>query len=190
MSQNLSLSVIIPSFNGAHRITNTIEAILDQTVTPDEILVVVDGSTDKTMENLSPYEAKSQIKLIYQENAGRAASRNNGAKKANGELLVFYDDDVRPAQNSLELHLAFHDRHQHAACSGFTLEDERKLSTDFMKYRRHLSIKWTKLMLKGLMVSQSGITTKTKFPAIPLLHQRCLVCPKYRTPQERRLKKQ
>ena len=90
----MSVSIIIPTFNGASRIGNCLDALLEQTVGRDaEILVVNDGSTDNTAEVVARY---SGVRLITQTNAGPAAARNRGALDAKGTIILFTDDDCVP----------------------------------------------------------------------------------------------
>lgn len=95
----MSVSIIVPTFNGAARIGNCLEALLPQTVAIDaEILVVDDGSTDDTAVVVSRY---SGLRLISQANAGPAAARNRGALEAKGGIILFTDDDCVPTSNWL-----------------------------------------------------------------------------------------
>ena len=90
----MSVSIIIPTFNGASRIGNCLDALLKQTVGREaEILVVNDGSTDNTAEVVAGY---SGVRLITQSNAGPAAARNRGALEARGTIILFTDDDCVP----------------------------------------------------------------------------------------------
>jgi GT2 family glycosyltransferase len=94
----MSVSIIIPTFNGASRIRNCLEALLQQTHPPDaEIVVVNDGSTDNTTEVVGRYP----VRLISQANAGPAAARNRGAREAKGSIILFTDDDCVPMQDWL-----------------------------------------------------------------------------------------
>ncbi|MGB0010901.1 MAG: glycosyltransferase, partial [Candidatus Sulfotelmatobacter sp.] len=95
-----SVSIIIPTFNGACRIANCLDALLQQAAAHNaEILVVNDGSTDNTAEIVQRY---SGVRLITQANAGPAAARNRGASEARGAILVFTDDDCVPMPDWLE----------------------------------------------------------------------------------------
>jgi glycosyltransferase involved in cell wall biosynthesis len=90
----MSVSIIIPTFNGASRIGNCLDALLKQTVGREaEILVVNDGSTDNTAQVVDRY---SGIRLITQSNAGPAAARNRGVLEARGTIVLFTDDDCVP----------------------------------------------------------------------------------------------
>jgi glycosyltransferase involved in cell wall biosynthesis len=90
----MSVSIIIPTFNGASRIGNCLDALSHQTAGRDaEILVVNDGSTDNTADVVARY---SGVRLITQSNAGPAAARNRGALEARGTIILFTDDDCVP----------------------------------------------------------------------------------------------
>jgi len=87
------LSVVIPTFNSGHLVTSAVESALAQTVIPEEIIVVDDGSTDDTLERLAPVVGR--IRYIRQENQGVSAARNRGVEAADGEFVAFLDaDDV------------------------------------------------------------------------------------------------
>ncbi|MGA7218562.1 MAG: glycosyltransferase [Candidatus Sulfotelmatobacter sp.] len=86
-----SVSIVIPTFNGASRIGHCLDALLKQAAARDaEILVVNDGSTDNTEEVVAQYPA---VRLITQANAGPAAARNRGAVESRGTIILFTDDD-------------------------------------------------------------------------------------------------
>ena len=87
-------SVIIPAYNRATILPETIESIQNQRFESWEIVVVDDGSKDDTesvVRGISSHD--SRIRYIYQENAERSAARNNGAKNAQGRYLFFLDSD-------------------------------------------------------------------------------------------------
>jgi len=85
-------SIIIPSYNRAHVIQNTIEGILKQSFTDFELLIVDDGSTDNTDEIVNSY-TDSRIHYKYQNNSGVCSARNTGAQNAIGDYLIFLDSD-------------------------------------------------------------------------------------------------
>ena len=95
-----SVSIIIPTFNGASRIGNCLDALLQQTAGRNaEILVVNDGSTDNTVDVVGRYPG---VRLITQANAGPAAARNRGALEAQGTIILFTDDDCVPTPDWLD----------------------------------------------------------------------------------------
>lgn len=85
-------SIIIPAYNGAKTIAETIESVLHQTLKDIEIIVVNDGSTDHTSDVVRQF-SDPRLKLIEQENAGVAAARNHGATVSRGRYLTFIDAD-------------------------------------------------------------------------------------------------
>jgi glycosyltransferase involved in cell wall biosynthesis len=85
------VSVIIPAFNGEKYIGETIQSILAQTHRPLEVLVVDDGSTDRTAEIVQRFG--EPVRYIRQENAGTAAARNRAVAESRGEFIALLDQD-------------------------------------------------------------------------------------------------
>ena len=100
---NPSVSVIIPTFNRASYLEQALQAFLQQSVVPDQIIVVDDGSTDGTRDVLDRWS--SNVIPVYQENAGRPRALNNALQYATGDYLWFFDDDDMPFPDALERHL-------------------------------------------------------------------------------------
>lgn len=91
--KNSFISVIVPTYNRADLISETIESILNQTYKNFELIIVDDGSTDNTEEVIRKFK-DSRIKYIKTDNwGGPARPRNIGIKKAKGEYIAFCDDD-------------------------------------------------------------------------------------------------
>lgn len=103
MNGSQGISVIIPSYNSARFVPEAVESALAQTVPPDEIIVVDDGSTDDTQARLLPY--RGSIRYISQRNAGVAAARNRGIRASRGSLIAFLDADDRWLPQKLERQL-------------------------------------------------------------------------------------
>jgi glycosyltransferase involved in cell wall biosynthesis len=107
------VTVIIPAYNAAAFIEETLQSIAGQTYSNWEIIIVDDGSTDSTaLLCESPGDART--KIIRQKNAGVAAARNNGLQYAKGQFIVFFDADdlmtpdflslrVRELENNAEI---------------------------------------------------------------------------------------
>jgi glycosyltransferase involved in cell wall biosynthesis len=98
------VSVVIPVYNGAATIGRALESIFAQTFTDNEIIVVDDGSTDRTRAILEQYG--DRVRLVVQPNCGPAAARNNGARHSSGEYLAFLDADDVWMPRKLELTVA------------------------------------------------------------------------------------
>src|SRR4029077_7500801 len=135
-------TVIIPTNQGAQGVEATLDALEKQTWKDFELIIVIDGSTDGTAEIVRRQKLTMKFQIIEQSNIGRAGARNAGAKLANGSLLVFYDDDMLPAPDSLEMHLEFHDQHPNTILVGNAPQKINDNSSDFLQYRAHLSTEW------------------------------------------------
>lgn len=95
------ISIVIPSYNRADFVVQTVESILKQSFSNYEIIVVDDGSTDNTSEVLKPYRSLPNFRYFLQENSGRSVSRNLGIKNSRGEWLLFLDSDDMLFENAL-----------------------------------------------------------------------------------------
>ncbi|AMO54714.1 hypothetical protein GZ77_24075 [Endozoicomonas montiporae] len=98
-------SIVIPAYNYAHFLPETVESILQQTYSHYEIIIVNDGSTDNTDEvvhELISQHPNKTIKYLVQENAGLSATRNNGANIARGDYLFFLDSDDKLLPDALD----------------------------------------------------------------------------------------
>jgi len=88
------LSIIIPIYNVEKYIDRCLQSILPQTLTNNiEIIVVNDGTPDKSMNIVSKYAETYSISIINQQNQGLSMARNNGLKVAHGEYIWFVDSD-------------------------------------------------------------------------------------------------
>ena len=94
------VSVIIPTYNRASLLTETINSVLAQTYPAVEIIVVDDGSADNTAEVVAEYG--DRVTYLQQENQGEAVARNYGIQMATGDYLTFLDDDDLIAPSKLE----------------------------------------------------------------------------------------
>ncbi|MFN0115814.1 MAG: glycosyltransferase family 2 protein [Paracoccaceae bacterium] len=89
-----AVSVVVPAYNSAWCIGQTLASVCAQAFTDIEILVVDDGSTDDLPGALRPLaEADGRIRVIAQENRGLAGARNRGLAEARGEFVAFLDAD-------------------------------------------------------------------------------------------------
>jgi len=95
----MKISVVMPAYNSEKTIGQAIESVLKQDYKIDEIIVVDDGSKDKTAEIASRYP----IKLIKKQNGGEASALNIGAKQSQGDFIAIIESDVIIPPNWLSL---------------------------------------------------------------------------------------
>ena len=98
------VSVVIPSYNRAHCLRETVNSVLSQTVTPFEVIVVDDGSTDATPSLTSLFT--EPVRTIRKRNGGAASARNTGIAAARGDVIAFLDADDLWQPQKLEVQLA------------------------------------------------------------------------------------
>ncbi len=102
------VSVIITSYNYARYISEAIESVRAQTYSPNEIIVVDDGSTDDTRAVLAPY-ANAGVICIFQENQGKSGALNRGLAASHGEFIAFLDSDDAWLPDAVERRMALFD---------------------------------------------------------------------------------
>jgi glycosyltransferase involved in cell wall biosynthesis len=101
-----SVSVVMPCFNAEATIRQSIESVLAQSFTDYELIVVDDGSKDRSVDFAEALaERDSRIRIICQANAGPAAARNRGLAQSRGALLAFLDADDRWMPDLLARHV-------------------------------------------------------------------------------------
>lgn len=108
-----SVSVIIPAYNAASIILETIQSIQAQTYTDFEIIVVNDGSTDNTLEVLESIQ-EPRMKVFTYPNGGVCLARNRGVARSSGEFLAFIDNDDIWTNDKLELGVKIFQEKRHA----------------------------------------------------------------------------
>ena len=102
MSQKARLvSIIIPAYNAAPFLVETIQSLCNQTYTHWEAIIVNDGSTDNTATICDSFIDK-RVSTIHQSNTGVATARNNGLALAKGNYIVFFDADDLMAPDFLQ----------------------------------------------------------------------------------------
>lgn len=100
MSNQITISVIIPCYNAEKYIQNCLELLLQQNFEKNlEIIIVDDASNDKTIDILKNYQNKNIKSFFLKKNSGPATARNIGLKEATGEYVFFLDVDDRISTN-------------------------------------------------------------------------------------------
>jgi glycosyltransferase involved in cell wall biosynthesis len=89
----MKISVIIPTWNRADRLAAALDSVRAQSISPHEIIVVDDGSTDNTRELLTRHYR--DVRYIFQQNSGVSHARNTGIRAASGDWIALLDSDDR-----------------------------------------------------------------------------------------------
>lgn len=90
-----TISVVIPAYNAERFISRALASVESQTLKPDQVIVIDDGSTDDTASQVNAFAQHSTLAVVLERqlNQGSSAARNNGIRKATGELITFLDAD-------------------------------------------------------------------------------------------------
>ena len=104
------VSVIVPCYNRADIVGETIDSLLRQSYPKLEVIVVDDGSTDNTRDVIARY-SDPRVRYLFKPNGGLSAARNFGLERANGEFIAFLDSDDLWHEWKLESQLRLFARH-------------------------------------------------------------------------------
>lgn len=108
-----SISVVVAVYNIEDYICECVDSIINQTIQPEEIILVDDGSTDRSSALCDEYaEKNTNIRVIHQKNAGLSAARNTGIEHAQGVWVYFVDGDDILAPDVIESFLAVLTAHE------------------------------------------------------------------------------
>src|SRR6266446_10716 len=133
-----AISVIIPTFNRAAMLANTLESFAAQTIPKNryEVIVVDDGSKDSTPEVCREFVSRIELKYLHIDNSGTSAAKNTGILASRGKILLFFDDDDIADRRLLEQHLKAHKRHpeENIAVLGYTTWAPTLSVTPLMRY--------------------------------------------------------
>lgn len=134
------ISVVIPVYNAETTIKRLLNSLLNQTSKNFEIIIVDDGSNDKTSTILKRYTKEEKIILVNQSNAGTASARNYGIKIAKGKYILFVDADDYLEPVALETYGNIISEHNpDLVISGFIEETENEILNQRMPFEKKYS---------------------------------------------------
>lgn len=116
------ISIVIPLYNKEKEITATLESIFRQTFDDYEVIIVDDGSTDRSIETIREFTSDPRIKIIRQRNAGVGAARNKGIENASYSLVAFIDADDLWHPDYLKTQIGMVDKFPEASVFGTEYE--------------------------------------------------------------------
>ncbi|MBK6479813.1 MAG: glycosyltransferase family 2 protein [Saprospiraceae bacterium] len=119
------VSVIIPAYNAALYLEECIQSVLNQTWKSLEIIIVNDGSTDKTADIVRPYLADNRIRYIFQKNQGCSSAKNTGLSAATGDYIQYLDADdmISPDKINAQLQVLQQDPLKLAVCKTYIFDN-------------------------------------------------------------------
>jgi len=171
----LKISLIIPTYNGEAKLPSLFASLEQQEGDDFEIIVVVDGSSDQSLEFLQFKRRNGQfpnLQIISQTNKGRAGARNVGARSAKGEILLFLDDDMALSSGVVMAHVAHHMQNCDSILVGNQLENPKLAASDFQRYKAALSSKWMSNLATNKQVISNPFITAAHFSIQKLLFQK------------------
>jgi GT2 family glycosyltransferase len=117
-----AVSVVLPTYRRPDVLRSTLTSLMTLDYPPDryEIVVVDDGSGDNTPDVMAELQQNADTKLVYLQrpNRGAAAARNQGARSATGDILIFLDDDIEVEPSHIRDHLAARSNNPDALING------------------------------------------------------------------------
>ncbi|HEX2804085.1 MAG TPA: glycosyltransferase family A protein [Sphingomicrobium sp.] len=135
-----SFSIVIPTFQRRDAVCEAVRALgklhYDGQV---EVIVVVDGSTDRTEAALQAIDCPFPKTILSQDNKGAAAARNRGAAEATGEIILFLDDDMLCESDTLEQHARMYKDGADAVIGDFPIDpgSPQGFLTDWIAEKAH-----------------------------------------------------
>jgi glycosyltransferase involved in cell wall biosynthesis len=156
-------SLIIPTYNRASIITETLKSVQEQTYKNYEVIIVDDGSNDDTDKIISTFLNNNNLTnfhYFYRENAERGAARNFGLSKATGEWISFLDSDDCIYENHFQKAYDFLKENPNANVfhSAYEYRDNNDVLINKIKYPKNSSL--NKLILNGNIFSCFGMFIK------------------------------
>lgn len=130
------ISIIVPIFNSERTLNKTIESILEQSYNEIEVLLIDDGSTDRSYKIAEQYSNKDyRIRLFKQDNKGVSSARNLGIEKSNGYYITFVDSDDEIDKDYLENMINVTDKYNpDIVASNITVKSDKLMFNPYEKY--------------------------------------------------------
>lgn len=164
-----TVSAVIPAYNREKTIRRCIDSVLQQTYEVSEIIVVDDGSTDRTLEILAN-EYKEKVKVIKQPHKGAQAARNAGIRAAEGEYIAFLDSDDEWTEKRIELQMqVLAEKPDAVVCgNGYVVQNGRK---KIWRMLGHSGYVYKMILVSPFALFQAIITKKENLLKIGLLDE-------------------
>ncbi|MFT7005367.1 MAG: glycosyltransferase involved in cell wall biosynthesis, partial [Sulfurimonas sp.] len=174
----MNISVVIPTYNRYEVLQRALAAVYSQTYKAKEVIIIDDGSTDKTSQiiNLFP-----DARYIYQENAGVSSARNLGIRKAKYEWIAFLDSDDEWHPQKLQEHKNLHlnKPNLHMSYTDETwIRNEKEVNLP-KKYRKFGGNIFKECLSHCIIAPSASIVHKDLFTEVGLFDESLEVCEDY-----------
>lgn len=173
------VSVIIPAYNCEHYIKDTVESVLSQTYEDIELIIIDDGSTDRTREIVKRFGSK--VEYVYQDkNVGPSATRNRGIEQAKGKYIAFLDHDDVWMPNKIEEQIKLLENNKDIALvysNGCSINSSgvQVSSTLFDIAKPHRGFAFEELILDNFIPTSSVIVRKQILNEVGGFNERFLI---------------
>ncbi len=137
------VSVVIPTLNRSQVLAQTLDRIENQTIARDqyEVIVIDNASTDDTQAVLAEKRANySNLRFLFQNKPGAAATRNMGVREASAEIILFIDNDILAEPNLIEQHLKYHSANPNSSVIGNVVTPWNEKTDPFLRYLHYRGI--------------------------------------------------
>ena len=180
----MEVSVIIPSYNGQLKLPSTLNSLREQSFQDFQLIVVLDGSTDESLRLVQAYNDHfKDLKIIEQSNCGRACARNRGSAEADGNIIIFIDDDIELRSDNIETHYKFIKDNKDRILFGMANLNPEKIQDDsFLMYRHRVehsvdlsssSMQFQPVRAENYMITTQNISiSKNAFNTLGMFDER------------------
>jgi len=145
------VSVIVPAYNEEKVIANCVKSILNSAYKNFEVILVDDGSTDRTLQIMRRYEHPPRVQVISQTNSGKAAALNTGFQQSKGEILFFVDaDGIFTPSTITEMLKGFNSKKVGAVCGNDAPTNLNHVQTKLMALQTHVGTAFVRRALAAI----------------------------------------
>jgi len=159
------VSVVIPAYNAESTLESTLDSILAQTYAPLEIVIVNDGSIDRTKEILDSYSHKHKnVKYFSQENKGQSYARNRAIEASEGEFVAFMDADDIWESHKLEEQVKFLNKNPNIGMvytEGYTITEDGARIAPFDCLREFTGDCYEQLAIENSIIGSTVMTRRS-----------------------------
>ena len=154
MEKSALISVVIPTYNRKTLLMRAVDSVLKQTYSNLEVWIIDDGSTDGTEKAVEAYQDKRVHYARMTKNSGPSAARNEGIRRANGEIIAFLDSDDIWHSNKLEKQVKkINDNCQAVFCKYLVRDDSGRI----MPAEEAFDLNATEFGFLDVLISQNKI---------------------------------